>query len=434
MFANLYENTILKNPKSIFLILLITLLSFGYYSKDFRLDASSETLLIEGDPDLEYLKEITNRYGSKEFLVLTYTPNEGMVEDTSINNLLSLKYKIQSLKWVHSVITLLDIPLLNNSEAPLQERLESFKTLKDEDVDRDRGFKEILDSPVFRNFVISENGNTSGIIVNIKKNPELKDIQNRSKDEIEKYRDQIKKQNHTNIKEIRDVIKSYEDIGKIYLGGIPMIADDMMTYIKNDIIVFGAGVFLFIVITLWFVFRSLLWVFIPLLSCFFSVFIMVGLLGLLGWKVTVISSNFIALMLILTMAMNIHMSVRFLQYKKENESISNSEAILWTANKMFWPILYTVLTTICAFLSLIFSGIKPIIDFGWMMTLGLIVSLSITFTLLPAVLNILSKGSSKTNTAGRLGLWYSAGSLSPKDSAVSQTFLGVSTSRGVCVP
>jgi len=170
-----------------------------------------------------------------------------------------------------------------------------------------------------------------------------------------------------------------------------MIADDMMTYIKNDIIVFGAGVFIFIICTLWFVFRSLLWVFIPLLSCFFSVLIMVGLLGLVGWKVTVISSNFIALMLILTMAMNIHMSVRYLQFKKENPNISNSEAILWTSSKMFRPILYTVLTTICAFLSLIFSEIKPIIDFGWMMTVGLLVSLTITFTLLPAILNILSK-------------------------------------------
>ena len=132
MFAHLYENTILKNPKSVFVVLLITLLSFSYFSKDFRLDASSETLLIEGDPDLKYLREITDRYGSKEFLVLTYTPNEGMETDTSINNLLSLKYKLQSLDWVHSVITILDIPLLNNSDAPLQERLESFKTLKDE--------------------------------------------------------------------------------------------------------------------------------------------------------------------------------------------------------------------------------------------------------------------------------------------------------------
>jgi predicted RND superfamily exporter protein len=387
MFANLYENTILKNPKSIFVILLITLLSFGYYSKDFRLDASSETLLIEGDPDLEYLREITERYGSKEFLVLTYTPNEGMVSDTSVNNLLSLKYKIQSLDWVHSVITLLDIPLLNNSDAPLQERLEGFKTLKDEGVDKDRGFKEILNSPVFRNFVISEDGKTSGIIVNIKQNPPLEDIENRSQDEIEQYRDQIKKQNHENILEIRDVIKSYENIGKIYLGGIPMIADDMMTFIKSDIVVFGLGVLLFIIATLWFVFRKLIWIIVPISSCFFSVVIMMGLLGLLGWKVTVISSNFIALMLILTMAMNIHMSTRFLQLRKSNPSKSNLQILTLTTGKMFWPILYTVLTTVIAFLSLIFSGIKPIIDFGWMMTFGLITSFIITFTLLPTLLS-----------------------------------------------
>ena len=387
MFAQLYQSTILKNPKSIFILLVIALLSFGYFSKDFRLDASSETLLIEGDPDLEYLREITERYGSKEFLVLTYTPNESMISETSINNLLSLKYKIQSLEWVHSVITLLDIPLLNNSDAPLQERLESFKTLKDEEVDRERGFKEILNSPVFRNFVISIDGKTSGIIVNIKKNKELEDVGNKSKKEIEEFKDKIKKQNHQNILEIRDVIKSYESVGKIYLGGIPMIADDMMTFIKSDIIVFGIGVLLFIIATLWFVFRKLIWIIVPISSCFFSVIIMMGLLGLLGWKVTVISSNFIALMLILTMAMNIHMSTRFLQLRKEFEDKTNFEILSLTTGKMFWPILYTVLTTVCAFLSLIFSEIKPIIDFGWMMTFGLITSFLITFTLLPTLLS-----------------------------------------------
>jgi len=387
MFAQFYQNGVLKNPKTVFVLLLIAILSFGYYSKDFRLDASSETLLIEGDPDLAYLKEVTERYGSKDFLILTYTPNEGMVTDSSINNLLSLKYKIQSLNWVYSVVTLLDIPLLNNSDAPLQERLESFKTLKDEDVDRDRGFKEILNSPVFRNFVISENGNTSGIIVNIKENKKLENIENLSKEEIEAHKDKIKKQNHENILEIRQVIKSYSDVGKIYLGGIPMIADDMMTFIKSDIVVFGLGVLLFIVATLWFVFRKLIWIIVPISSCLFSVVIMMGLLGILGWKVTVISSNFIALMLILTMAMNIHMSTRFLQLRKDYPAKNNFEIISLTTNKMFWPILYTVFTTVFAFLSLIFSGIKPIIDFGWMMTFGLITSFIITFTLLPTLLN-----------------------------------------------
>ena len=146
MLAHMYQNIVLKNPKAILVLLVFTILSFGYYTKDFRLDASSETLLIDGDPDLAYLKEVSERYGSKEFLILTYAPNEGMVSDTSINNLLSLKYKIQSLNWVHNVITLLDIPLLNNSEDPLQQRLVNFKTLKDENVDRERGFKEILES------------------------------------------------------------------------------------------------------------------------------------------------------------------------------------------------------------------------------------------------------------------------------------------------
>ncbi len=392
MIARLYQKLVLKNPKIVFLLLIVALVSFGNYSKNFRLDASSETLLIEGDPDLEYLREVTDRYGSKEFLVLTYTPNEDMISDNSINNLLSLKYKIQSLNWVHSVITLLDIPLLNNSDESLQERLKNFKTLKDEDVDKERGFKEILDSPVFRNFVISEDGKTSGIIVNLKKSEEFTDIKDKTKKEIEDFKDKVKKQNHQNIVEIRNVIKSYENIGKIFLGGIPMIADDMMTFIKSDIIVFGLGVFIFIVFTLWFVFRKLIWIIVPISSCFFSVVIMMGILGLLNWKVTVISSNFIALMLILTMAMNIHISTRFLQLRENFPKKNIFDLISLTTEKMFWPILYTVLTTIIAFLSLIFSEIKPIIDFGWMMTFGLITSFIITFTLLPTLINFVPEG------------------------------------------
>ena len=409
MFARLYQNIVIEKPKLILTLLILCLLGFGYYTKDFKLDASSDTLLIENDPDLKYLREVNNRYGAKEFLILTYTPNEKLISDNSINNLLSLKYKIQSLKWVHSVITLLDIPLLTSTDQTLTERLQNFSTLKSEGVDRSKGFNEILNSPVFRNFVISEDGTTTGIIINIKEDKKLKELitkNNRYKQkvknkqkvvnydqfviEFENYKNLAKKRNHQNILEIRELIKDYESIGKIHLGGIPMIADDMMSFIKNDIIVFGAGVFLFIVATLWFVFRKLLWIIVPLSSCFFAVTIMTGLLGLLGWKVTVISSNFIALMLILTMAMNIHMSVRYLQIKKENPDLKNKNVILMTTGKMFWPILYTVLTTVCAFLSLIISEIRPIIDFGWMMTLGLITSFIITFTLLPTILNFLS--------------------------------------------
>ena len=390
MFSQFYRKNIIYRPKLTILVLFLLLVSFGYYSKDFKLDASSDTLLLENDPDLKYLREVNNRYGSKEFLILTYTPEEAMNSEKSLNNLLSLKYKIQSLDWVYSVITLLDVPLLNNSDTPLAERLQNFTTLKSENVDIERGFEEILSSPVFKNFVISEDGKTTGIIVNIKEDVNLKNLDDKSKEEIEKYKDLRKKKNHKNIVEIRELIKSYKNIGKIYLGGIPMIADDMMSFIKNDIIVFGIGVLLFIIVTLWFIFKKLIWIIVPLSSCFFSVLIMTGLLGLIGWKVTVISSNFIALMLILTMAMNIHMSTRFLQLKKNNPNLKNSEIIFMTTGKMFWPIIYTALTTICAFLSLIFSEIKPVIDFGWMMSLGLIISFVITFTLLPTLINLLS--------------------------------------------
>ncbi|MDA9744139.1 MMPL family transporter, partial [Candidatus Pelagibacter sp.] len=359
-----------------------------YQSKDFRLDASSETLLIEGDPDLKYLNEINEKFGAKEFLVLTLTPKEKITSEKTINNILSLKYKIQSLNWVHNVITILDIPLLDSSDEPLMDRIKNFRTLKDENIDRDRGFKEILNSPVFRNFVISEDAKTTGIIVNLKERekPQFSALDN--KKEIENYKDSLKKERHQNIIEIREIIKSFEDVGKIHLGGIPMIADDMMTFIKNDIIVFGFGVFLFIVFTLWYVFRKLIWIFIPISSCFFSVLIMSGFLGIMNWKVTVISSNFIALMLILTMAMNIHMSTRFLQLRKEFPNLSLFEIITLTTEKMVWPIIYTVLTTMCAFLSLIFSEIKPIIDFGLMMSFGLLTSFIVTFSLLPTLLNI----------------------------------------------
>jgi len=414
MFEKIYKNSIIEKPKSTLLILITLLLSFGYFTKDFQLDASSDTLLLENDPDLKYLREVNTKYGSKDFLVLTYTPKKSLLDSDTIKNLTNLKNDLINLTWANNIITILDVPLLKNNDDPLAERIKNFKTLSSEDVDKERGFNEIINSPIYNEFIISKDGKTSGILVYIKTDKKLSEListknnyldrrdkgQLTSKDkkeykkflkEYDNYKKSYNQKNHQNINEIRTVIEKYKNTAKIHLGGIPMIADDMMTYIKSDIIVFGAGVFLFIVCTLWFIFRSFLWVFIPLLSCFFSVLIMVGLLGLIGWKVTVISSNFIALMLILTMAMNIHMSVRYLQFKKENPNISNSEAILWTSGKMFRPILYTVLTTICAFLSLIFSNIKPIIDFGWMMTVGLLVSLSITFTLLPAILSILSK-------------------------------------------
>ena len=413
MFANIYKKIITDFSKITLLFLSILVIFSLYQSKNFNLDASSDALLLEGDPDLKYLREVNQTYGAKDFLVLTYAPVSSFVEKETILNLQLLKSKIEKLTWVDSVITVIDVPLLKSTDEGLMERLKNYKTLAYPEIDRKRGFDEIINSPIYKNYVISEDGKTSGIVVYLKKDERLAEYikvkdkyfyQNidsgLSKEEKINYKKFIKEyeeyknlyniRNHQNIAEIRDVISKYGESAKIHLGGIPMIADDMMGYIKNDIVVFGIGVFIFIVLTLWFIFRKLKWVIMPLLGCATSVILMIGILGFIGWKVTVISSNFIALMLILNMAMNIHVTVRFLQLKKEVPQLSKSEAVFEASKKMMLPILYTVLTTICAFLSLVFSGIKPIIDFGWMMTLGLIVSLLVTFLLLPSLINLLS--------------------------------------------
>ena len=413
MFLKLYSKLVTDFHKFTLLIISVVIISSLYFSKNFNLDASSDALLLEGDKDLKYLREINNRYGSKDFLFLTYSPVTSFTDEDTIINIQLLKSKIEKLSWVDSVITIIDVPLLKNSDEPLMERLKNYKTLSYPNIDKNRGFQEILNSPIYKNYVISEDGKTSGVIVYLKKDERLDEyiklkekyyFENEKKKltsaerkkykeflkEYENYKNLYNKRNNQNITEIRDIINKYGENAKIHLGGIPMIADDMMSYIKNDILVFGIGVFIFIVFTLWFIFRNIKWVVMPLLGCATSVIVMLGLLGLIGWKVTVISSNFIALMLILNMAMNIHVTVRFLQLKKEFPALTKKEAVVEASQKMMLPILYTVLTTICAFLSLIFSGIKPIIDFGWMMTLGLIVSLLVTFLLLPSLLYLFS--------------------------------------------
>ncbi len=413
MLSYIYKKLVIDFSK-LTLLLIASIIVFSlYHAKNFNLDASSDALLLEGDKDLKYLREINQRYGSKDFLVLTYSPVSSFIEKETILNLQLLKSKIEKLTWVDSVITIIDVPLLKSTDEGLMDRLKNYKTLAYPEIDRKRGFEEIINSPIYRDYVISEDGKTSGIVVYLKRDERLAEyikVKDKyfnqsvetglTKEEEKNYKEFIKEyenyknlynlRNHQNIAEIRDVINKYGENAKIHLGGIPMIADDMMSFIKSDIIVFGIGVFIFIILTLWFIFRNFKWVVMPLLGCITSVIIMIGLLGLIGWKVTVISSNFIALMLILNMAMNIHLTVRFLQLKKENLEISNKETVLIASKKMMLPILYTVLTTICAFLSLIFSGIKPIIDFGWMMTLGLIVSIFITFLLLPSLLSSFS--------------------------------------------
>ena len=274
MWSYIYKKFIVDFSKFTILLLIGTIIFSLYQAKNFNLDASSDALLLEGDEDLKYLREINERYGAKEFLVLTYTPVSSFIDKETILNLQLLKTKIEKLTWVENVITVIDVPLLKSTDENLMDRLNNYKTLSYPEIDRKRGFEEILNSPIYKNYVISEDGKTSGIVVYLKKDERLAEYLkikdkyfNQIKEsglskeerinykkfleEYENYKNLFNIRNHQNINEIRDVINKYGENAKIHLGGIPMIADDMMSFIKSDIVVFGIGVFIFIILTLW---------------------------------------------------------------------------------------------------------------------------------------------------------------------------------------
>ena len=405
----MYKN-IITFPKTILVIISIIVLSSLYFAKDFKLDASADTLLLENDPDLKYLREINERYGSEDFFILTYEP-KGPTDKNSILELEKFTQKINELEWVSKTISVINAPLLQSTDEPLIDRIQNLKYITNPEIDLDTALNELTKSSVYKNLIISSDAKTFGIVVYLKDNIEyLKKISEKSQlltvqQSRELNDSEIKKLDQVNIdldifkkkqgqliskynQTIKNLIKDQNQFATIRLSGIPMIADDMITFIKKDIVIFGFGVFAFIILILWTVFRDFKWVALPLINCFVSIIIMVGFLGALDWKVTVISSNFIALMLILTISMNIHYLVRYMQNKNEHSEITLTELIVKTSSNIFYPIFYAVLTTICAFMSLIFSDIKPVIDFGWMMTYGLLVSFILSFLLLPSLILI----------------------------------------------
>ena len=412
LINKIYENIIIKHPIFIIFFLILVLGFFSLHIKNFELDASADSLILEDDEDLKIFRKIISRYDTKDFVIITYKPNENLFSLNSFENIKSLKSKLENLENVHEVITLIDLPLLKVANVPLKRlNADKIKTIIDPDIDISLAKKEILESPIFKNLIVSEDGQLTSLIVNLKRDEQFVELLRKRNDlrakeklkieeekelkkilvEYDKRKRNLKKINHQNIAAIREVIKEFTDTGEIHLGGVPMIADDMIEFIKSDLVNFGVGVFLFIIITLIVVFRELRWVALPLLNCFYAVLIMIGVLGFVNWDVTVISSNFISLMLILTIAMNIHLAVRYKQLCNEMPNSEQSEIVFLTTKKMVWPCLYTALTTICAFTSLVFSGIKPVIDFGWMMAIGLSVTFLTSFILFPSILLLLKK-------------------------------------------
>ena len=399
-----FYNNFLKYPITIIFIFFFFSGISIYQSKNFELDASADTLLIENDPDLVYLRELNKKYKSEDFFIITYTPIK-LSKENSIKELQDIVNQINNFTWISKTVSVINAPLLQSTKEPLIERIKNLKYITSEKVDLDKAINELTSSPVYKDLIISSDAKTYGIVAYLKDNNDyLNAIEQKAqllssnKIDTEKLNSlntkikKLQKQQSDNIKNynksIKKLLSKFNSNAEIRLSGIPMIADDMISFIKRDIIVFGFGVFIFIVLTLWLVFRNISWVFFPLLTCAVSITLMIGFLSTVGWKVTVISSNFIALMLILTMSMNIHYLVRYMQID-DMDTFDNVEVrIDKTSETIFFPILYAVLTTICAFLSLVFSEIKPVIDFGWMMTIGLIFSLFSTFLFLPALIKI----------------------------------------------
>lgn len=407
--AELYDQVVLGQSKVVLVILALIFSFFIWHIQYFKLDASADSLILEGDKDLEAFRDVGRKYGSAEYLFLSYTPRADLFSDEALKPLHDLREALKKIPGIYSVTTLLDVPLLKSSDVPLLAMADNVQTLEKPTVVRERARQEFINSPIYRDLLISADGKTTALQINLQANKEYSVLLDRRDQLREKARvegltaqeqadyeevlvryDQVKsrqdEQRHETIQAIRNTMSQFKDAGQLYLGGMPMIADDMISFIRSDLIVFGIGVFVFLIIALGIIFRRLRWVLLPLISCVYAGLFMMGVLGFVGWHVTVISSNFISLMLILTLSMNVHLIVRYRRLCKDQPDAEQGALVLEMAQRMVWPCLYTALTTMLAFASLMVSGIKPVIDFGWMMTIGLVVTFLTTFTIFPAIL------------------------------------------------
>ncbi len=422
----LYATIVLKRPLLVCLCMAVILVFFALQTKNFKLDASADSLLLEDDKDLKLFRETLTRYATKDFLFVTFTPDDALFSQTTLDRITRMRDEFRALEPVDSVVTLVDVPLVQQVDGSLSDVAKNVRTIEEGGLDLGKARQELLNSPVFRELIVSADGKTTAIQINLKDPIRFQELQRERNqlliknnttgldaDEAKRLaavtvaytveKNAIDNANHKNIADVRAIIAKYQQYGTLHMGGVTMIIDDMITYIKNDLIIFGVGVFLFLVGMLSIIFRKLRWVLLPLLSCFYAGLLMLGLLSLVGWQVTVISSNFISLMLIITMSMNVHLIVRYRQLIIDYPDHTQHDLVLTMASKMVWPCLYTALTTIMAFSSLIISRIKPVIDFGWMMTIGLTITFLTSFILFPSILRMLPKRAEARSTNDAFG-------------------------------
>ncbi len=413
--VSLYERLILKNPVPVIIVSVIVILFFASQTPKFKLDASADSLVLENDQALKYYRALRARYGSDDFLVITYTPELDLFSQPVLDDLRRLREKLRKLNRVESVTSLLDVPLIESPPMTLSELSDQVRTLESEDMDIDMARRELLNSPLYKNLIVNPEGTTTAIQVNLKRDENyyrLLNLRNQLREKelleglseaesiqleqvIKEYRSltqALLNEDSQLIADVRAIMDEHRSRASLFLGGVPMIAADSIAYIENDLQTFGVGVVIFIMLILAVSFKKPRWVIFPMLICVSSGVIMVGYLGMLDWRVTVVSSNFISLLLIIALSLCIHIIVRYREVHHNNPELSQYELVKEAIYSKFKPSFYTAITTIVAFASLIVSDIRPVIDFGWLMVIGICVAFVLSFTLFPAIILMHKKG------------------------------------------
>ena len=410
--SELYEKIVLHRPVLTLLVVALIVAFFSVYIPDFKLDASGESLVLENDRDLRYYRSIQARYGSDDNVIVTYTPEKALFSEESLSDLQELRDSLLEIERVESVASILDVPLINSPPISLKEFSDQVRRLEDPDTDISLAKKEFLTSPLYKNLIVSPDGNTTALQVTFRRDDTFYSLLERrdglrekelvmeltqeEEDELvrvsKEFKDHIADlmdREGRDIARIRAIMDKYRDNAKLYLGGVPMIASDMTDFIRHDLSVFGLGVLCFLIIMLEMFFHKARWVVISMICCFASVLFMFGFLGLVEWRVTVVSSNFTSLLLIITLSLTVHLIVRYHELYSENKGARHYYLISETMKSKAIPSIYTALTTIVAFGSLLVSGIRPVIDFGWMMSIGICVAFLMSFAIFPASLMLL---------------------------------------------
>ncbi|MCH7882457.1 MAG: RND family transporter [Proteobacteria bacterium] len=411
LLIKLYHKTVLQKPLITLLITAIVVAFFLSHLTQFELDASADSLILENDTTLKYYRDVREQYGADDFLVVTYSPGLPLFSPEVLADIRELRDELAEIEQVDSVISLLDVPLVSSPPMTLKEISREIRTLESADVDIVLAQRELTTSALYENLLVSSEGDTTALQVNLKRDERLRelslerdrlyDVEERAADypaRLKALSSEIKTLNRAQnerqaqtIRQVRTVMDAHRDNATLYLGGVPMIVADSIDYIRGDLKVFGAGVIAFIVIILALSFRSPRWVVLPLIACVTSALVMMGYLGWMQWPVTVVSSNFVSLLLIITLSLIIHLIVRYRELATLNAGYSQFDLVSETVRSKFIPCVYTSVTTMVAFGSLLVSGIRPVIDFGWMMVIGITISFVLAFTLFPAALILMPR-------------------------------------------